>query len=56
MKIDSLASSSAGNVYVVSDRDTTLLLECGVTYKKLLKLTGFEISRFAACLVSHSHG
>ena len=56
MKIDSLASSSHGNCYIISDNDTTILLECGVSYKKLLKLTGFEISRFAACLVSHSHG
>lgn len=56
MKIESLASSSHGNLYVVSDGDTKLLLECGVSYKKLLKLTNFDVSQFRACLLSHSHG
>lgn len=55
MKFNSFASSSRGNVYTVSDAETTLLVECGLTYKKLQKAVGFDISRFAACLVSHSH-
>lgn len=55
MKFNSFASSSHGNVYTVSDAETTLLVECGLTYKKLQKAVGFDISRFAACLVSHSH-
>lgn len=55
MRFESLASSSAGNAYVVSDRDTRILLECGVTHKKLQKRAGFALSEFAACLVSHEH-
>ena len=55
MKFESYASSSAGNVYAVSDRETLLLLECGLTYKKLQKAVGFDLSKFAACLVSHCH-
>lgn len=55
MKFESLASSSAGNAYVVSDRDTRILLECGVSHKKLQKLSGFSLSEFKACLVSHEH-
>lgn len=50
-----MASSSSGNAYIVSDKDTRILLECGVTHKNLQKLTGFSLSEFQACLVSHEH-
>ena len=55
MKFESFASSSAGNAYAVSDEQTTLLLECGLTYKKLQKAVGFDLSKFDACLVTHCH-
>lgn len=55
MKFEALASSSQGNAYIVSDRDTRILLECGVSHKKLQKLSGFSLSDFKACLVSHEH-
>ena len=55
MNFKSLASSSHGNAYTVSDGQTKLLLECGVSYKQLQKLTGFTLSDFKACLVTHEH-
>lgn len=55
MRFESLASSSSGNAYIVSDNDTRILLECGVSHKKLQKLSGFSLSEFQACLVSHEH-
>lgn len=55
MKFEALASSSAGNAYIVSDDDTRILLECGVSHKKLQKLSGFSLSEFQACIVSHEH-
>ena len=55
MKFKALASSSSGNAYIVTDRDTRILLECGVSHKKLQKLSGFSLSEFQACLVSHEH-
>lgn len=55
MKFESLASSSAGNAYIVSDNDTRILLECGISHKKLQKLSGFSLSEFQGCLVSHEH-
>ena len=55
MKFEALASSSAGNAYIVNDGETRILLECGITHKKLLKLSGFSLSEFKACLVSHEH-
>lgn len=55
MKFEALASSSAGNAYSVSDKDTRILLECGVSHTKLQKLSGFSLSEFQACLVTHEH-
>ena len=55
MRFEALASSSSGNAYVVSDQDTRILLECGVSHSKLQKLSGFKLSEFQACLVSHEH-
>ena len=55
MRFESLASSSSGNAYVVSDKETHILLECGISHKKLQKLSGFSLSEFQACLVSHEH-
>ena len=55
MKFESLASSSHGNAYIVSDSDTRILIECGVSHKKLQKLSGLSSSDFRACLVSHEH-
>ena len=55
MRFEALASSSHGNVYIVSDKDTRILLECGVSYKKLKTLCGFSTADLAACLISHEH-
>lgn len=55
MIFTALASSSAGNAYIVDDNDTRILLECGVSHKKLKELSGFSLSQFAGCLVSHEH-
>lgn len=55
MTFVSLASSSAGNAYLVSDGKTTILLECGLTMPKLKKATGFRLSEVAACFITHEH-
>lgn len=55
MRFEALASSSSGNAYIVSDRDTRILLECGISHKQLQKLSGFSLSEIRACLVSHEH-
>lgn len=55
MKFESLASSSHGNAYIVSDRETRILLECGLSHKKLQQMSGFRLSDISACMVSHEH-
>jgi phosphoribosyl 1,2-cyclic phosphodiesterase len=56
MDIHVLASSSRGNCYRVSDGSTPLLLECGISWKKIQQGCGFRTSELAGCLVSHEHG
>lgn len=56
MRFIPLASSSAGNAYLVeAEGGSRLLLECGVTYKKLQKLAGFRLSGLCGCLITHEH-
>lgn len=50
-----LASSSRGNAYLLSDGQTSLLIECGVSYRKLQRLMGFGVSGLSGCLLSHEH-
>lgn len=56
MRFEPLKSSSKGNVYIISDDHTRILLECGVSYKELQTMTDFQISKFDGCIISHEHG
>ena len=55
LEIKSLASGSAGNCYRVSDGETPLLLECGISYKKMQEGLEFRLSEIEGCLISHEH-
>ena len=55
MIFQSLASSSSGNAYLVCDEKTHILIECGLSHKKLQQLAGFQLSTLDGCLVSHEH-
>ena len=52
----SIASSSSGNCYHVTDGQTPLLLECGIGFKRIQKSLNFQVTSLAGCLVSHEHG
>lgn len=55
MKIEVIASGSAGNCYKVSNEDTTLLIECGIPYKKIQEALNFKTTDIDGVLVSHEH-
>jgi phosphoribosyl 1,2-cyclic phosphodiesterase len=55
MNIRCVGSGSKGNAYLVDDGSTTLLLECGVRFKKIQESCGFKTSNISACLVTHEH-
>lgn len=56
LKIQCFHSSSAGNLYSISDGTTRIMLECGVDFKTIQKDFDFKLSECAACLVTHGHG
>jgi len=55
IEIKVLASSSAGNAYIVSDGQNTLLIECGIKFKDIQRGLRFRASGLAGCLLSHEH-
>lgn len=56
MKIEVIASGSSGNCYKVSNENTTLLIECGIPYKKIQQALNFKVTDIDGVLVSHEHG
>lgn len=56
MKFSSYASSSAGNLYSIEDGQTSILVECGVSYRAMQELLPRAPGRYDACVYSHHHG
>lgn len=50
-----LASGSSGNCYLLETENKTLILECGINYKDILKGLDFDLSKVVGCLISHEH-
>lgn len=55
MKFQALASSSHGNAYIINDGVTRILIECGLSFKRLQQLSGFQLADVSACFISHEH-
>lgn len=55
MNFHSFASSSEGNSYLISDGMTNILIECGLSHKKLQQACGFKLTTLDGVLVSHEH-
>lgn len=56
INIKTIASSSKGNCYYITDGSTPLLLEAGIKYKEIQKALNFNTKDIAGCLVTHEHG
>lgn len=55
ISIKPIASGSTGNAYYISDGETALLLEAGISIKSLKIGTAYKLSGVAGCLCSHAH-
>ncbi|HEM0758249.1 TPA: MBL fold metallo-hydrolase [Listeria monocytogenes] len=56
MEIQTIASGSTGNAYIVSSGRSKLLIECGINFDIIRKALDFDLSDVAGCLISHEHG
>ncbi len=56
MNLTVLGSSSRGNGYVIQDDEEALIIEAGVSLAKAKQALGFNVSKVAGVLISHSHG
>lgn len=56
MKIEVIASGSKGNCYKINNKNTALLIECGIPYKKIQEALNFKTTDIDGVLVSHEHG
>lgn len=55
MDIKTIASSSSGCCYLIESGGEQLLIECGISLKKIREALDFDLSRVVGCLVSHEH-
>ncbi len=53
MNICPIASSSKGNAYLVSQKDGALLIDCGISLKRLK--TACDLSQLCGVLITHNH-
>lgn len=56
IEITPLASSSAGNAYLVHDGTTALLLEAGIRWRDIQRALDFRTQDIQGCLITHEHG
>ena len=55
MQIEVLGSSSLGNAYIVSDGETSILLECGLPFREMQIKSDFRVNNVVACFITHCH-
>lgn len=49
-------TGSSGNSYaLISDSGQILLIECGVNWKKTMRMIDYQISNVVGCIASHAH-
>lgn len=56
MNLKVIGTGSSGNAYLLYNKEEVLLIECGVTIKKIKEALNFDFSKVIGCLVTHEHG
>ena len=56
MNLKVLGSSSAGNCYIFENETEALILEAGISAKRVKMALGFNLTKVVGCLISHEHG
>lgn len=56
MRLHVLNSNSLGNCYVLENKDSALIIECGVPFKYVQKVLDFKVEKIVGAVLSHEHG
>lgn len=56
MNLKILGSSSAGNCYIFENETEVLILEAGISAKRVKIALGFNLTKVVGCLITHEHG
>jgi phosphoribosyl 1,2-cyclic phosphodiesterase len=56
MKLKVLASSSAGNCYILETPTDSLILDCGIPFMQVKQGLNFDLSPIKGLLLTHEHG
>lgn len=54
MILQSLSSSSRGNIHILENEDTTLLLDCGIKFNRVSSI--LNLKKIDGVLITHEHG
>lgn len=55
MRFTAYASGSTGNLFTLEDGHTSILIECGLSYRKMQQTLPKPPTSYDACLISHMH-
>lgn len=55
MKFKCLGSGSTGNCYVLTNGEHSLMLDCGIPWKAILKGIDYNVAGLDGCLITHEH-
>lgn len=55
VRLKVINSCSGGNSYILQSDTGSLLIECGVPFKRIQKALDFDLSNVQGCLISHAH-
>ena len=55
MTFSQYASSSAGNLYTLSNNTEQIIIEAGIPFREIQKALRFSLGGFSGCLITHEH-
>ena len=55
MQLKVISTGSKGNAYILENDNEALLIECGVSFKKVKEALSFNIKKIKGCILTHEH-
>lgn len=56
MNLKVIGTGSSGNCYLLYNKEEVLIIECGVSFKRIKMALNFDFSKVVGCLLTHEHG